>query len=313
MVLTKNTTNKTTLRLYKRHKVEFLYGLLFTSPAILGFLVFTLGPMIASLVLSFTDYAIVKKAIFVGFDNYEKLFSGRDPFFYKSLLVTTYYVVLSVPVTVIAAFFIAVLLNQSIKGKAIFRTIFYLPTIVPLVASSVVWMLVLNPDLGLLNTVLDIFGLPTSQWIYGENSVVPSLAIMNIWTSGGMMVIFLAGLQGIPSHLYEAVEVDGGSAFQKMIHITIPLMTPTIFFNAIMGLITSFQVFAKAYIMTEGGPNNASLFYILYLYREAFEFSKMGYANAIAWVLFIIIMMLTILTFRSSSFWVHYEGKESAK
>jgi len=297
----------------RRFNRELMYGLLFASPAIIGFILFTLGPMAASLALSFTDYEIVNKSRFVGWTNYARLFSGADPFFYKSLGVTTYYVLLSVPVMVVAAFLMAILLNQPIRGRALFRAIFYLPTIVPLVASSVIWMWMLNPDLGLVNSILRSLHLPTGTWIYGEASVVPSLAIMNVWTSGSMMVIFLAGLQGIPSHLYEAADVDGGTRLQKWIHVTIPLMTPTIFFNAVIGMINTFQVFAKAYIMTEGGPSNASLFYIYYLFREAFQFSRMGYASAIAWVLFIIIMVLTALTFRSSASWVHYEGKESVK
>lgn len=288
---------------------ELLTGLIFAGPAILGFLIFTLGPMIASLVLSFTDYAIVNTPKFIGLSNYKRLFDGGDPFFYKSMSVTIYYVLLSVPAGIIFAFLISLLMNQEIKGRAIFRTIFYLPTIVPVVASSMIWMWILNPDLGLVNNVLRSLGLPTSQWIFDEASVIPSLVLMSLWTTGGTMVIFLAGLQGIPRQLYEAIDVDGGRGIHKLLYITVPMMTPTIFFNLIMGFINGFQTFSQAFVMTQGGPNNASLFYVYYLYREAFTFSKMGSACAIAWILFIVITIFTVFTFKSSSSWVYYEGE----
>lgn len=290
-------------------KKETFYGILFASPVILGFIIFTLGPMIASLILSFTDYAIVNKTKFIGLQNYKNLFNGTDPFFYKSLGVTCYYVFLGVPISILFAFLLSLFMNQDIKGRPIFRTIFYLPSIVPVVASSMIWLWLLNPDLGLINNVLRQFGLPTSKWIFSEKTVIPSLILMNLWTTGGTMVIFLAGLQGIPRQLYEAVDVDGGRGWHKFWHITIPFMTPTIFFNLVMGFINGFQTFTQAFIMTQGGPNNASLFYAYYLYREAFTFSKMGSACAIAWVLFIIITILTAIIFRSSHFWVYYESE----
>lgn len=292
-----------------KEKRELIYGLLFTAPAVLGFAIFTLGPMMASLILSFTDYAIVNKVKFIGIDNFIRLFNGTDPFFFKSLGVTTYYVLLSVPLGIIFAFFLALLLNQEIKGLAFFRTVFYLPSIVPVVASSMIWLWLLNPDLGLVNNVLRSLHLPTSQWIFSETAVIPSLVLMSLWTTGGTMVIFLAGLQDIPTQLYEAIDVDGGSKIHKLVYITIPLMTPTIFFNLVMGFIGGFQVFSQAFIMTQGGPNNASLFYVFYLYREAFTFSRMGSACAIAWILFIIITIFTIIIFKTSKSWVYYEGE----
>lgn len=285
-----------------------LSGWLFALPAILGLLIFTLGPMLYSLYMSFTDYTGSNSPTFIGLDNYERMFSGEDTYFYKSLGVTFYYVILSVPTGIIYSFFLAILLNQNIKGKAFFRTIFYLPSIVPIIAISFIWLWLLNPDLGLANELLRSLGLPGSQWIFGEKTVVPSLALMNLWTTGGTMIIFLAGLQDIPRSLYEAIEMDGGTKLNKLRHITIPLMTPTIFFNLIMGIINGFQVFSQAYVMTNGGPNNASLFYVFYLYREAFQFSRMGSASAIAWVLFVIIMIFTYIVFKTSNNWVYYEG-----
>lgn len=298
------------MQIRKSYKNE-LSGILFALPAIIGFALFTIGPMLYSFYISFTDYSGTNVPTFTGLDNYTRMFSGEDQYFYKSLGVTLYFVVLSVPSAIIYSFLIALLLNRDVKGKAIFRTIFYLPSIVPIIAISFIWLWLLNPDLGLANEVLRAVGLPESQWLFGEHSVVPSLAMMNLWTTGGTMIIFLAGLQDIPRSLYEAVEMDGGSRFAKLRHITVPMMTPTIFFNLIMGIINGFQIFSQAYVMTNGGPNNASLFYVFYLYREAFQFSRMGSASAIAWVLFAIIMLLTFVIFKTSRSWVYYEGEGS--
>lgn len=296
------------MQIKRRSYKNELYGILFALPAILGLLIFTLGPMLYSLYMSFTNFSGSNTPTFTGLDNYTRLFSGEDQYFYKSLWVTIYFVLLSVPSGIIYSFLLALLLNSNVKGKAIFRTVFYLPSIVPIIAISFIWLWLLNPDLGLANEVLRAVGLPGSQWIFGENTVVPSLALMNLWTMGGTMIIFLAGLQDIPRSLYEAIEIDGGSRWNKLRHITIPMMTPTIFFNLIMGIINGFQIFSQAYVMTNGGPNNASLFYVFYLYREAFQFSRMGSASAIAWILFIIIMALTFLVFKTSRKWVYYEG-----
>lgn len=289
------------------------YGLLFTSPAILGFIIFTLGPMIASLVLSLTDYNVFKsQTAFVGIDNYTKLFSGEDELFYKSLGVTFYFVVLRVPAVIIVSFVIALLLNLNVKGRSIFRTIIYLPSIVPAVASAMIWMWLLNPDLGLINTVLSWLHLPTGNWLYSEGSVIPSVVITTLWGIGGTVIIFLAGLSGIPKQYYESIDVDGGGWYSKLRHITIPMVTPTIFFNTIMTIIGSFQVFNEAYILTQGGPNNKSLFYVFYLWRTGFRDTEMGYASALAWVLFVIILIFTFFVFKTSKSWVHYEGGERA-
>ncbi|GIO15524.1 putative ABC transporter permease protein YesP [Cohnella xylanilytica] len=290
---------------------ETIYGYGMAAPAILGFFIFTLGPLLASLYLSFTDYSITNDFRFIGLENFRRLFSGEDSFFYKSLFVTLYYVVLAVPVSLLAAFAMALLLKNNVKGKAFFRAVFYLPSIVPVVATSTIFMWLLNPDIGLFNQILKFLHLPTSQWIYGESTVVPTMAFMNVWSVGGTMLIFLAGLESIPDHYYEAVDIDGGGIRHKLTAVTLPLMTPTIFFNLIMGIINGFQSFSEAYIMTEGGPNNASLFYVVYLYREAFTNQRMGAACAIAWVLFAIIMLLSVIVFRTSRSWVYYEGEKS--
>lgn len=295
-----------------RRRHSLMYGLLFAAPAILGFLIFIFGPMIASLMISLTDYTVFNKPSFIGFDNYVRMFSGEDPFFYKSLKATFLYVLLAVPMFMSFSFLLAMLLNARIKGLALFRTIFYLPSIVPVVASAMIWMWLYNPDLGLINNVLSSLGLPTSLWLFSETMVIPSIVLMGMWGTGGTMVIFLAGLKGIPEHYYEAAEIDGGSVWHKFIHITIPMMTPTIFFNAVMGLIGTFQVFTEAYILTDGGPNNSSLFYVFLIWREAFRNSNMGYASALAWVLFVIIMIFTVIIFKSSK-WVYYEGEESSR
>lgn len=288
-------------------KEEF-FGRLMAAPAVLGFLLFTLGPLVASFILSFTDYSVTNQYQFIGLDNYKRLFSGDDPFFYKSIFVTFYYVSLAVPISLVSSFLLALLLKPKVKGRGVFRVIFYIPCIVPAVATSTIFLWLLNPDIGLLNQLLRALNLPTSKFIYSESSVVPTLALMNIWTAGSTMLIFLAGLEGIPDQYYEAVEVDGGGALHKLLHVTLPLMTPTIFFNLIMGLIAGFQTFTQSYIMTEGGPNNASLFYSVYLYREAFVNQRMAVACALAWVLFVIIMLLSLFVFRTSSSWVYYEG-----
>ncbi len=294
-----------------RIKKETIYGYGMAAPAIAGFFIFTLGPLLASLYLGFTDYSITNDFEFIGLENFRRLFSGEDSFFYKSLFVTLYYVALAVPVSLLAAFGMALLLKNNVRGKAFFRAVFYLPSIVPVVATSTIFMWLLNPDIGLFNQILKFLHLPTSQWIYDEATVVPTMAFMNIWSVGGTMLIFLAGLESIPDHYYEAVDIDGGGVWHKLKAVTLPMMTPTIFFNLIIGIINGFQSFSEAYIMTEGGPNNASLFYVVYLYREAFANQRMGAASAIAWVLFLIIMILSVIVFRTSRSWVYYEGEKS--
>nr|WP_204920564.1 sugar ABC transporter permease [Microlunatus panaciterrae] len=271
----------------------------------LGFLIFTIGPMIASAVFSLTDWSIGSKPNFTGMDNYVRL--GHDELFWKSLTVTTYYTIGSVPLVLLVGFVAALLLNQKIKGLSFWRTVYYLPTLVPAIASAVLWIWIYNPDFGLLNSLLRQAGLPTSQWIYSEKAAIPSLIMMSTWGFGNAMVIFLAGLQGIPRNLLEAASIDGGGAWARFRHVTLPFMTPTIFYNLVTGVIGTFQVFNQAYVMTQGGPNNATLFYIYYLYRTAFTEGAMGYAAALAWVLFVIVLVITVLLFRNARRWVYYE------
>lgn len=288
-------------------RMERNWGLLLAGPAILGFLIFTLGPMVTSFGFSLTDWSIGGDLNYVGFDNYHTMMT-EDKLFSKSLFVTTYYTIGSVPLIMIGAFLVALLLNQKVKGLSWFRTIFYLPVLVPSIANTMLWLWMFNPDFGMLNSVLEAFGLPGQQWIYRESSAIPSLILMSSWGIGNAAVIFLAGLQGVPAHLYEAVEIDGGGSLKKLWHVTLPSMTPTIFFNLIMALIGTFQSFNEAYIMTEGGPNNSTLFYVYYLYRTAFTDTNIGYASALAWVLFLVILVLSVFVFMTSKKWVYYEG-----
>ncbi|MGN9910179.1 carbohydrate ABC transporter permease [Phytohabitans sp. LJ34] len=292
-------------RLSGQRRLERRWGLLMAVPAILGFVIFTAGPMLASLGFSLTDWQVGATPSFVGTENYTAL--ANDELFWKSLSATTYYTLGAVPLSLIVAFAVAMLLNQRVRGLPVWRTIFYLPTLVPAIANVVLWIWIFNPDFGLLNSLLRQGGLPAGMWIYDESTAVPSLIVMSTWGFGNTMVIFLAGLQGVPQHLYEAVSVDGGGPWHRFRHVTVPMMTPTIFYNLVVGVIGTFQVFNQAYVMTEGGPNNATLFYVYYLFRKAFRESEMGYACALAWVLFMIIMVVTFLLFRNARRWVYYE------
>ena len=304
---TKQTSQPRRSSMSRQRRNEALWGILCVAPAILGFLIWQLGPIVASLLIAFTDWNIASTPSWIGTENFGRMFS-QDPLFWKSLRVTAVYTLGSVPLSIVLAFFLAVLLNQKIRGLPIFRTIFYLPAIVPVIASSILWLWLFNPDFGLLNAAADFLHLPRSQWIYGEGSVIPSLILMSLWAVGPMMIIFLAGLQGVSRQLYEAVAIDGGNALHKLWHITVPMVTPTILFNLVLAVIGAMQTFTQAYIMTQGGPNNASLFFVLYLYRKAFQDSDMGYASALAWVLFVIIAVLSFVILRTSNRWVYYEG-----
>lgn len=290
-----------------QRRTEALWGILCVAPAVLGFLIWQLGPIAASLLISFTDWNIAGTPSWTGVENFRQMFT-QDALFWKSLRVTAYFTLGSVPLGIVFAFALALLLNQKVHGLPIFRTIFYLPSIVPLIASSILWLWLFNPDFGLLNAGLEAVGLPGLQWIYSERMVIPSFILMSLWGVGPMMIIFLAGLQGVPKQLYEAVEVDGGTTLHKLWHITVPMMTPTILFNLILSIIGTMQTFTQAYVMTGGGPNNSSLFYVLYLYRKAFQESDMGYASALAWVLFVIIAVLSFFVLKTSNSWVYYEG-----
>lgn len=285
----------------------------FISPWLIGFLIFTLYPIVFSMAISFTKWDLVNPMKFIGFDNYIKAFSGGDKWFWQSLKVTSLYTILSVPLQLVLGFFVAVLLNQKIVGMRIFRTIFYLPTLVSGVALSSLWLFIFNFNFGLLNSVFKLIGLKPQMWLNDPKLVIPSLVLMSLWGIGGNMVIYLAGLQSVPQELYEAASMDGANKFTKLIKITLPMMSPIIFFNLIMGVIGSFQTFTQSYIMTKGGPNGASMFYMLNLYDQAFQKFNMGYASALAWILFVVILVFTSLIFKSSDAWVYYESVVKTK
>jgi len=288
-----------------RREERFFY--LFITPWIFGFIVFTAGPVLASVFFSFNIYDVIQPPRWTGLDNYKALL--QDRLFWQSLKVTATYSLGAVPLGIILSLAIALVLNRDIRGVSVFRTVFYLPSVISGVAVSLLFMWIFNSDFGLLNYLLwKLFHIRGPAWIMDEHWVVPSLILMSLWGIGGGIVIYLAGLQGIPTELYEAAEIDGAGAWGKLLKITIPMMTPVIFFNLVTGIIGSFQVFTQAYVMTAGGPHNASLFYVLYLYRNAFYYFKMGYASALAWVLFLVVLTLTLLVFRSSAIWVYYEA-----
>lgn len=289
------------------HRQEF-WGFLFICPWLIGFLIFTAGPMLYSFWLSFTKYDLADSK-FVGIENYRRLVQ-QDPLFWKALTNTILYAIVTVPLGIVGSLVIALLLNQQVKGVRLFRTLFYLPSMVPAVASALVWQWVFNADNGILNQALALVGLPNIEWLQNEKFVLWAFVLMSLWGVGGQrMIIFLAGLQGIPDSYYEAARLDGANSWRQFWHITLPSLSPVMFFNVILGLIGAFQVFASAYVMTSGGPNNASLFYSLYIFRNAFEYFKMGKASAMAWILFLILLVLTLVQMKLSKRWVHYEGE----
>ena len=289
------------------HARRQLVGYLCIAPWLIGFLVFTAGPFLASVYLSFTKYDILSPPQWVGIANYQSLLRD-DPLFWKSLLVTIRYGVVAVPLGTCGAVMLALLLNLEVKGIAVFRTIFYLPSIVPTVATSMVFIWLLNPQIGLINSLLRNFGIVGPAWLSDARWAPWTLVFMALWGVGGGMVIYLAGLKDIPTYLYEAAIIDGASAFTRMRRITLPMLTPVIFFNVVMGVIGAFQYFTQAYILTQGGPEESTTFYALYLFNRAWRYLDMGYASAMAWVLFLIVVVVTSALFRTQSKWVHYGG-----
>jgi multiple sugar transport system permease protein len=285
---------------------QAIEGYLFISPWIVGFLLFTAGPIAASLVLSFFQWSLIRPPRLIWFDNYVQMFS-QDPLFWQSLKVTLTYVAAAVPLQLAFALFLAILLNQKVRLIPVFRTIFYMPSQVSAVAVAVIFLWIYHPELGLINDLLAKVGIKGPAWLISERWALPALIGMSLWSVGGAMIILLAGLQDIPPHLYEAAALDGAGEMAKFLHVTLPMLSPVIFFNLVLGIIGGFQYFAQAYVMTRGGPLNATLFYALYLYLNAFNFLKMGYAAALAWVLFIVIVAATILQLRLARHWVYYE------
>lgn len=294
---------KPKLSLQRREAIWFY---ILISPFLIGLLAFTAGPLLSSLYFSFTQYDIISPPQWVGLQNYVDL--TLDDLFWRSLGVTTVYVLLSVPLGLVFSLGLALLVNQRVPGLRFFRTAFYLPTVVSGVALATLWLWIFNADFGILNFIIfKLTGSKGPNWLGSQAWVLPALTLISLWGIGGTMVIFLAGLQGIPTELYEAAELDGAVGWRKLLAITLPLLSPVIFFNFITSIIGAFQVFTTAQVMTGGGPNYASLMYVLYLYQIGFRDFRMGYASALAWVLFAIVLLLTIASFRSSASWVHYE------
>jgi multiple sugar transport system permease protein len=282
-----------------------LAGWLLVMPVVIGLTVFSLYPFLASLALSFCDYDIFTSPRWVGLWNYETMFFD-DPLFWKSLYNVLYYTVLAVPLGITFGVGLALLLDSRIRGLSVYRTLFFLPSIVPAVATSVLWIWLLNPQIGLVNLLLRVFGVDGPTWLASVAWSKPSLVFMGLWGVGGSMIIYLAGLKDVPESLYEAALVDGANAWQRLWHVTLPMLTPVIFFNLVMGMIGAFQYFTQAYIMTRGGPLDSTLFYALQLFYQAFQYLKFGYASAMAWVLFVIVVSITALLFKSQGRWVHY-------
>lgn len=287
---------------------EALECYLFISPVCFGLLAFTIGPILASLYFSFTEYNIIRAPKWVGLGKFHDLI--RDELFWQSLKVTSLYVVMHLPISLVLALGIALLMNQKVRGIVFFRTVYYLPSVVSGVAVALLWMWIFNPEFGILNTLLAMVNIQGPAWLFDEHWSLPAIALMSLWGVGGSMLIYLAGLQGIPSELYEAAEIDGASRWRRFWFITLPLLSTVILFNLVMGLIASFQEFTPAYVMTSGGPNFSTLFYNYYLYENAFEYLYMGYASAMAWVLLVIVLILTLLVFKSSPMWVFYQERQ---
>ena len=286
---------------------EAIEGWLFAAPFYIGFLIWTAFPMAMSLVMSFMEWGILTDPVWNGLNNYQKLLT-KDPLFWLSFGNTAYLTFLGIPIGMTASLLVAFALNVKSKLKNLYRTLYFLPSQVPGVANAVLWALIFNYQFGILNQVLSKIGIPPQNWLFQKHTVKPALIFMGLWGVGGGMMIYLAGLQNIPQELYEAAEIDGAGRWQRMRHVTLPLLTPVIFFNLVMNIIGSFQGgFTTTYIMTEGGPANYSLVTMLYLYRQAFMYMHMGYASAFAWLLFFVILIFTAIQFRMANYWVFYE------
>ncbi|RYX83600.1 sugar ABC transporter permease [bacterium] len=290
-----------------KERTQLGTGLAFLSPWLIGFCLFTLLPVGLSFYYSLCDYSLLQKPYYTGLSNYREL--GTDPVFWKALTNTGYYALLSLPASMMISLGIALLLNADIKGQAFYRTIIFLPSLVPTVASAMLWLWLFNARLGLINILLSKIGIPGPPWLASETWALPALALMSVWGVGQTVVIYLAGLQDVPRELIEAAELDGASAWQRLRHVTLPTISPVIFFNLIMAIIGTMQVFAVPYIMTSGGPARATYFFTMYLYDNAFNYLRMGYASAMAWVQLLLIMALTGIAFWSSRRWVYYQGK----
>jgi len=281
---------------------------LFIFPWIFGFLVFTLGPLVFSLIISLFDWPIVGKVRFIGLGNYAAMFTD-DPLFWKSLGVTLKFAALFVPLNIAVALLLAILLNQKVRGSAIFRTTFYLPSVISGVALAMIWSWVYSGDYGILNYFLSLVGVQGPDWLNDTHWSLAAMVVASLWGQGSMMLVFLAGLKGIPKDLYESASIDGAGKLRQFVSVTLPMLSPTILFNLITSIIAAFQQLTLALLLTGGGPMKATYFYAMYMYENAFKYFKMGYSAANAWFMFLIILGLTFLVFKSSEAWVFYEGE----
>ncbi len=289
---------------------EAIEGILYTSPWILGFIIFVAGPLVASAYYSFTKYNVLRPPRFIGLENYIYAFA-KDELFLPSIWRSFYYALLSVPLAMVGSLILAILLNQKLRWPTLWRTMFFLPTLTPLIAAALLWRWMLNPDVGLINYLLGLVGIKGPGWLSSIEWAIPSLVIMGLWNSvgGSRMIIFLASLQDVPKELLEAAEIDGAGTWAKFRNVTLPLITPTIFFNLVLGIIFALRTFEAAFISTAGGPARATWFISLHIYQSAFVNFDMGYASAMSWVFFMILFALTYLQFRLSGSWVFYAGE----
>lgn len=293
-----------------RQKQEARWGFFFVAPFFIGFVLFMFGPMLFSLIGSFTDYNLTSKMNFIGLNNFKRMFL-KDDLFWKSLYNTAYFTIFNVPLTTLFSIFLAVILNQKLVGIRFFRTIFYLPAVLSGVAVYILWMQLLSPSTGLINTILSWFHITGPSWLFDPNWTKPALIMMKLWSAGGAMLLYLATLQNVPTQLYESAEIDGAGIWQQFRHVTLPMITPIIFYDVITSTIGSLQIFQEAYVMTsngQGGPANSLLFYNLHMWNKAFVGFDMGYAMAMSMVLFMIVSVLTLINLKLAPRWVHYAG-----
>jgi len=296
------------VKLSKKEKKQLRTGLLMISPWLVGVIGFTLIPLLLAFGMSLTNYSFLSKFKFIGFQNYITMFT-KDPLIWKSLGITFIYAILAVPLQLMFGFLLANLLNQKLRGIVVYRTIFYIPCLIVVVSSTLLWRQMLDTDFGVINYLITRLGIRKVSWLSQTATIIASTVLISLWQSGKLIIINLSGLQGIPTSLYEAADLDGCSKLRQVFYITMPLMTPVLFMNLIMGLIGAFKSFTLIKILTDGGPDNASLVYMLYLYKNAFVNFKLGYANAMSILLFVIVGALTILVFRSAEKWVYYGGE----
>lgn len=295
------------MRKYRIRRKNLVKGLLFTSPWLISLATFILYPIAASFYYSLCDYSVMKRPIFIGFGHYQDLI--KDELFWKTLWNTLYYMILALPLILVFSLGLALLLNNPIRFRGIFRTIYFLPSLVPLVALGILWQWIFNGQYGVLNYGLSLLGIEGPSWLGSPAWSKPSIILASLWGVGGSIVIYLAALSDIPVQLYEAADIDGAGWWSKMINITIPMISPVIYFNLIMGIIIALQIFALPFVMTGGGPGSSSLFYAMYIYNTAFRYLRMGYASAMAWILFLLILTLTLLAVKFSSRLVYYSGR----